>query len=91
MARETILVCSECGSLQIQVTAWIYANRYPGFAGGDGPTDQVYCPRCDDETGMVAIYRVGDSNLWKHEHFDGHASLREQIRKQKRAEAYGNL
>lgn len=33
-----------CGSLDVQVCKWVYANT--GQVAGDGPIDATYCPDC---------------------------------------------
>lgn len=41
--------CMECGSKDLQVTAWLEMNTGED-TGGDPPTDQCFCTKCDDET-----------------------------------------
>lgn len=38
--------CVECGSRDIQATAWITLNDET-VVPGEGPTDQVWCPVCE--------------------------------------------
>lgn len=40
------LVCDACGCDECQFTAWVTANTGED-PGGDGPTDQCYCPDCE--------------------------------------------
>ena len=50
--KDEFLVCSKCGSKNVQVTAWVYANtnRYAGEADGD-----VWCEDCDEHTTLNLI------------------------------------
>lgn len=45
-------VCAECGCADIEVTAWVSLNTGEVVDGGDGPTDQVWCPECEAETSV---------------------------------------
>ena len=49
--------CTLCGSTKIQGTAWIYLNTGKD-AGGDAPTDQVWCERCQSEVSAEWFYRT---------------------------------
>jgi len=49
----TRYVCNECGSSDIQITAWITMNGGK-LVGSDAPTDQVWCPKCDKEVEYVS-------------------------------------
>lgn len=42
-------VCDECGSRDVQRTAWVYMNTGEEVEG-DGPSDVLYCENCDDNT-----------------------------------------
>lgn len=45
---NTILVCSECGSDNIQVLAWVDANTNKYVCEGGGSIDDNWCNDCDD-------------------------------------------
>jgi hypothetical protein len=42
---EEIYVCKECGSEDVEETAWVKVNGKK-VVGGDGPSDEVWCPIC---------------------------------------------
>jgi hypothetical protein len=44
--------CSECGSTEVQITAWIDANTEERAGeGSEGPLDYVFCPQCEGTEG----------------------------------------
>lgn len=42
--------CQECGSTDVQETAWIWINTGEN-TGGDGPFDHCWCDQCEMNTG----------------------------------------
>jgi Zn finger protein HypA/HybF involved in hydrogenase expression len=52
---DEYLVCSECGSKNVQVTAWVNANtnRYTG----DTDDDEAWCEDCDEHVTLDLIKR----------------------------------
>ena len=54
--KDSLACCSCCGSLKVQTTAWVFVNSGKD-AGGDSPTGQDYCSRCDDETSICWIFK----------------------------------
>jgi hypothetical protein len=47
-----IYECAECGCTEIQSTAWIVMNTGED-AGGDAPTEQVWCPDCNADSEAI--------------------------------------
>lgn len=45
----TLLACSTCGCLDIQLTAWVEANSGEP-TGDEGPSADVWCPECETHT-----------------------------------------
>ena len=41
-----LLVCENCGSQDVEIKAWIYANTGK-YAGETDDSDKGYCPKCD--------------------------------------------
>jgi hypothetical protein len=59
-----LTICSECGSLNVQITAWVFANRDASVdTGSDAPSDDAWCNRCEDHVGTETLY-VDDNGLW---------------------------
>jgi hypothetical protein len=50
---KSYCACDECGCTDIQATAWIHLNT-GAVLSDDGPTDQIWCPQCDAETGIAS-------------------------------------
>ena len=59
MSRNTVVACAECGGMRVEVTAWIDANGR-GEISGDPPSDDAWCPRCQDHVSTLYVERVGD-------------------------------
>lgn len=60
-----LTVCSACGSLNVHVSAWVFANRDANIdTGAEGPNDMAFCPRCEDHVSTETLYRDDESGLW---------------------------
>lgn len=53
----TIWACDECGSTDLQATAWIELNSGK-VMGDEPPTDQVWCQKCDQECSWHGIHEI---------------------------------
>lgn len=58
---ETIWVCADCGSPDVQVTAWVTANGNKVLPD-DSPNDWTYCPRCRRDVYFREIPADGDES-----------------------------
>jgi hypothetical protein len=50
----------------VQTTTWIYANSCL-TTGGDAPSDDAWCPRCDEHVCLECLERTevpGGPDLW---------------------------
>lgn len=53
--KKNLLVCSCCGSLRIQVKAWVDANTLEYHdATSDGEDDDNWCEDCEDHQSFVS-------------------------------------
>ena len=39
-------VCPDCGSDEVEMTAWVHVNSNE-ICEGEGPGEQYWCPRCE--------------------------------------------
>jgi hypothetical protein len=47
--ERRLFFCEECGSPDIEVSAWVHLNEWR-IVDGEGPsTLPVYCPDCEDQ------------------------------------------
>lgn len=63
------LLCSECGCEDIQATAWIHANTGE-VLNDDGPTDQLWCPECEEDCSSIEDCGLG-FELWREGEWSG--------------------
>jgi Zn finger protein HypA/HybF involved in hydrogenase expression len=50
---EEYLVCAECGSRNVQVTAWVYPNEGNAYACEAG--EDAWCEECDEHVKLELI------------------------------------
>lgn len=62
-------MCGECGSTDIQGTAWVTVNSGE-VVEDDGPTDQIWCPECDHDCSTVEDFGFG-FELWREAEWSG--------------------
>ena len=55
--KEEILVCSECGSNDVDYLAWVGANTYEYKTpfGPDGDSDNCWCNVCEEHTDLIPM------------------------------------
>ena len=63
-------LCGECGSADIQSTAWTVVNTGE-VVNDDGPTDQIWCPDCEQECSTLEDSGSG-FELWREGEFCEH-------------------
>ena len=49
---KTSMECVECGSKDLEVSAWIHLNSGQRTEG-DGPLESCYCPKCQEFTKAI--------------------------------------
>ena len=49
--QDSYLVCSECGSKNVQVKAWVYPNENNSYAG-DIDDGEAWCENCDEHVSL---------------------------------------
>lgn len=54
---EQLYGCVWCDCTDIQHTAWVEYNSGE-LLSGDPPTDDIFCPQCDRETGAVKVAKL---------------------------------
>jgi len=63
MKNHQIVLCSECASPDIQLSAWIEANTDKVMClGYDGPVTLAYCPNCDQHVKWTEISIEANTN-----------------------------
>ena len=78
----TLLACCDCGCTDIQQTSWTMVNTRIHIGGKcytrcgevldeEGPTEQVWCPRCDDDVGGWVDVEAPDPYEHETKRIDG--------------------
>ena len=62
-------LCGECGSADIQATAWIHVNTGE-VVNDEGPTDQLWCPDCEADCSTLEDCGLG-FDLWLEAEWGG--------------------
>ena len=57
-AEAGLWVCPDCGCADIQGTAWLHLNSWRAL-DGDPPSDDYWCPACDEHVGRAVILASG--------------------------------
>lgn len=60
LGGDEVYRCPVCGCGDVQGTAWIVLNT-GRLADGDPPSEDIYCPKCDDTSKRVCIVRTTDN------------------------------
>jgi Zn finger protein HypA/HybF involved in hydrogenase expression len=58
------LACSECGSKNVQVKAWVYPNDSNRYAG-ETDDGEAWCEDCDEHVSLDYIKRINKSSTKK--------------------------
>lgn len=56
-----VWACRECGSTNVQGTAWIELNTGI-LTGGDSPLDELWCPGCSTEVRFRDLEDISDAD-----------------------------
>lgn len=60
-----VYVCSDCGCIDVEGTAWIHLNT-DALSDGDPPLDDYWCPRCESHSSRICLVNADTGECQFH-------------------------